>query len=339
MTHSIILSPHPRTISETFDRPTWDRLAEVGDVVWGRDEPMPSGLFSEALSDATAVAVGEWVYGRDALARSGDSLQAVFEMLGTHNHPDVDYETCFARGIQVGSIAPVFGDVVAEMCLGLALAAARGVGRSDRAFRTGNEQYLHDGNAGSMSLIGKTVGFVGCGSIARSLALLLAPFDVDLLGYDPWLAADALVRRGIEPVGLAELFERSHVVFVLAVPTPDNSGMISDELMSRLTPSDVLVVGSRAHVVDFDALTDHVLAGRFRAAIDVYPTEPLVRDHPIRSADGAVLSGHLAGALPEALLEIGRMVTDDFEAIISGTQPKRMQYATPELIQALRGQS
>ena len=334
---SIIISPYPRTISETFDRETWDRLGEVADIVWGSNEPMPEELFGDALADATVAAVGEWVYGRDALARAGSSFRAVFELLGTHNHPHLDYETCFARGIHVGSIAPVFGDVVAEMCLALALSAARGVGRSDRLFRTEEEQYLHAGNTGSMSLIGKTVGFVGCGSISRSLQRLLAPFDVEMLGHDPWLQPDVLARRGIEAVECRDLFQRSNVVFVLAVPTPENAGMVSDELMSLLGPDDVLVLGSRAHVIDFDALTSHLLAGRFRAGIDVFPTEPLRRDHPIRTAEGAVFTAHLAGALPEALLEIGRMVADDFEAVISGSPPTRMQYATPELVASLRG--
>lgn len=336
---SIIISPHPRTIDETFDAATRDRLAGLADITWGRDEPMPESLFRDALPEATAVAVGEWVYGRNTLSDAGPSLRAVFEVLGSHNHPELDYPFCFARGIRVGSIAPVFADVVAEMCLALALAAARGVDRSDRAFRTGDEEYLHAGNAGSISLLGKTVGFVGCGSISRSLQRMLAPLDVDLVGYDPWLGPGELSRRGIEAAELPELFERSQIVFVLAVPTPENAGMVSDELMALLGPEDVLVLGSRAHLVDFDALTSHVLAGRFRAGIDVYPTEPLAADHPIRAADGAVLTAHLAGALPEALLEIGRMIVDDFEAIITGSAPTRMQYATPELIASLRART
>ena len=336
---SIIISPHPRTISETFDDQTWRRLGELADIVWGRDEPMPLDSFVDALASASVVAVGEWVYGRESLSGAGSSLRAVFEMLGTHNQPDLDYATCFARGVRVGSIAPVFGGVVAEMCLALALVAARGIGRSDRAFRAGDERYLHAGNVGSTSLIDATVGFVGCGGISRSLQDLLVPFGVELLGYDPWLEAETFEQRSIEPVGLPELFERSQIVFVLAVPTADNVGMISDDLMSLLSPSDVLVIGSRAHVVDFDALTTHLLAASFRAGIDVYPTEPLPADHPIRAADAAVLTAHLAGALPEALLEIGRMVTDDLEAIISGRNPTRMQYATPELIELLRGRT
>ena len=94
----------------------------------------------------------------------------------------------------------------------------------------------------------------------------------------------------------------------------------------------MLVLISRAHVVDFDALTDLVLEGRFKAAIDVFPVEPLPADHPIRQAPGAVLSAHRAGSVKQGLCEIGRMVVDDIEAIVQGLPPQRMQLAQPELI-------
>ena len=98
-----------------------------------------------------------------------------------------------------------------------------------------------------------------------------------------------------------------------------------------MRPDAVLVLVSRAHVVDFEALTELVLAGRFRAAIDVYPVEPLDPDHPIRTAPGAVLSPHRAGLVQEALWEIGRRVVDDLEALVNGLPPRRMQVGEPEL--------
>jgi phosphoglycerate dehydrogenase-like enzyme len=79
-----------------------------------------------------------------------------------------------------------------------------------------------------------------------------------------------------------------------------------------------------------------LLEGRFRAGIDVYPQEPLAKDHPIRGAQHAVLSSHRAGAMNEAILNIGRIVADDVEAICQGKVPYSMQVAQPEFIR-LRG--
>ena len=108
--------------------------------------------------------------------------------------------------------------------------------------------------------------------------------------------------------------------------------MISRPLLERIRPCAVFVLISRAHVVDFDALTELVLAGRFRAAIDVFPQEPLAPDHPIRRASGAVLSAHRAGSVQEGLWTIGEMVVDDLEAIVQGLPPRRLQLAEPETV-------
>ena len=334
----VLLAPHFRRVDVIFDSPTLDRLHDVAEVRWSSDEAMPQEDFVSDLPSVDAVVFGTWHWGLSAIHHAGARLQAVLEVGGGHSHPDLDYDYLFERGVPIGSCAPAFGPVVAEMALALALAAARGVMRSDRNFRAGNERYLHDGNEGNSSLFGRTIGFVGCGGLARSLQPVLKPFGVTIIGYDPWIDSEALRNRGIEPVEtLEEILGTCEIVFLLAAPTSTNRGMISRSLLERLRPDDVLVVASRAHVVDFGALTELLLEGRFRAGIDVFPEEPLPKDHALRRAETAVLTAHLAGALPEALLEIGRMVVDDLEAVFSGVQPARMQYATPAIRRGLVG--
>ena len=123
----------------------------------------------------------------------------------------------------------------------------------------------------------------------------------------------------------------SQVIFVLAVPSDENRALLDRALLERIRPDAALILVSRAHLVDFDALTELLHADRFRAAIDVFPQEPLDPAHPIRSAPNVVLSAHRAGSVKEALWEIGEMVLDDLEAIGSGVPPQRMQRAEPEL--------
>jgi phosphoglycerate dehydrogenase-like enzyme len=141
----------------------------------------------------------------------------------------------------------------------------------------------------------------------------------------------------VTPVALPTLLETSRVIFVLAVPSGENRALLSREMLERIGPGAVLVLISRAHVVDFDALTDLVLAGRFRAAIDVFPSEPFPPDHPIRRAENAILSAHRAGSVPEGMVEIGRYVVDDLEAILRGLPPRRMLAAEPELADRYAG--
>jgi phosphoglycerate dehydrogenase-like enzyme len=325
----VIVDPHFRGMSEIFSADDTTRLNELVDVVWGRDEPMPLEEFEAALPQAIAVVSGGWRYG--PVLDDAEALRAIVTVSGGWP-PELDYARCFARGIRVLSAAPAFGAAVAEMALALALACGRDLVAEDRAMRAAEERFLNSaGTLDTFLLRAKPVGFVGFGTIGRHLRTLLEPFGCPLQGYDPWLTDAYLRDEGVEPASLAHLLETSRVIFVLATPTTENAGLLSRELLELVRPDAVLVLVSRAHVVDFDALTELVLAGRFRAAIDVFPSEPLDPRHPIRKAPGAVLSPHRAGLVQEALWEIGRLVVEDLDAIVKGLPPRRLQTAEPEL--------
>ena len=330
----VILDIAFRRLEEVFHPDDLEHLHRIADVVWGRNEPMPEAEFEAAKGDAFAIITGRWRHG-DVAAMP--KLQAILEMGGRHPSPAVlDYRACFARNIRVLSVAPAFGPMVAEMALAMALAAARDVVSGSVAFRTGSEQYQHRGNERSFTLYDKTVGLIGCGSLARNLMPLLAPFRCKLLGYDPWLSDRYLTRMGVQPVALEALLEQSRVIFVLAIPSTENRALLDRARLELIRRDAVLALMSRAHVVDFDALTEFLYAGRFRAAIDVFPKEPVPADHPIRHAPGAVLAAHRAGTVREDMWELGRIAVNDVEALLQGLPPREMQPADPAIVFRLR---
>jgi phosphoglycerate dehydrogenase-like enzyme len=325
----VIVDPSFRTMDDIFSSDQGKRLQEVVEVVWGRDDPMPLDEFAAALPDAFAVVSAGWRYG-DVLD-SASSLRAILTVAGGWP-PELDYARCFDRGIRVLSAAPAFAQAVAEMALALALAAGRDLVAEDRAVRATDESWLSSADTlDTFLLTGKRVGFVGFGNIGRRLRALIEPFGCELCAYDPWLTDAFLRDERVEPTSLENLLRSSRVIFVLAAPTSENRALLSRELLELVRADAVVVLVSRAHVVDFDALTELVLAGRFRAAIDVFPSEPLPAAHPIRGVPGAVLSPHRAGLVKEALWEIGQRVVDDLEALANGLPPRRMQVGEPEL--------
>ena len=122
---------------------------------------------------------------------------------------------------------------------------------------------------------------------------------------------------------------------MLAIPSTENQALLSRTKLEKIASEAVLVLMSRAHVVDFDVLTEKLLERRFRAAIDVFPEEPLPPNHPIRNAPNVVLSAHRAGSLEGDSQLIGRLVVDDIEALVNGLPPWHMQPAEPEIVSRL----
>lgn len=326
---TVLLDPSFRTVDEIFSPDDRSRLDALAEVVWGRDDPMPVADATQALTEAVAVISSGWRYG--PITDQMPNLRAILDVSGAFPG-GLDYAECFRRGIRVLSAAPAFGPQVAEMALGMALAVARGIVQADADLKAGREKWLHAGNSAAYQLFDQPVGFIGFGSIARCLQSLIAPFRCRISAYDPWLSDGFLRSQGVAPVSLEELLRESRIVFVLAAPTLENGALLSREMLELIDREAALILISRSHVVDFDALTELLLAGRFAAAIDVFPTEPLPADHPIRTAPGTILSAHRAGSVPAGLRDIGRMVLDDLEAILDGLPPQRMQQAQPELI-------
>lgn len=330
----ILLDPHPRTLELIFSAEDRARLERLGRVVWHDGPPAPAEQIEKYLPDAVAI-IGQTALPRERLDKA-PRLRAVANVEGNFL-PNVDYAECHRRDIHVLVTAPVFARPVAEMALGLALSAARRIHEADAAIRRGDESLYGEGdNYDSFLLGGKTLGLLGCGNIGRALLPLLRPFSKDIIVHDPWIHPHALGEMGVEPVGFDQLFERSRVLFILAATTTENQGAIGARQFASMREGAVVVLASRAGVVDFDAMLDAAASGHIRAAIDVFPEEPIPPDHRARRTPNTLLSAHRAGNIPEIWKEMGRMVVDDLELILSGLPPQRCQRASIETVTRFR---
>jgi len=329
---SVLVDMYGRRVDEVFSAEDHARLEALVDITWARDEPMPTDQAMAALESADVLICSQWRHGE--LAGHYPRLKAIMDVGGGIPR-GLDYDEAFARGIHVLTAAPGFARQVAEMALGLALASCREIPIGDRAMREHREGWMHAGNESTFMLYDKPVGFIGFGGIATALKPLLMPFGVTISAYDPWLGDGYLRSVGVEPVDLETLVSTSRFIFVLAAPSSENAAVLDRRLLSMIREDAVLILVSRAHVVDFDAMTELLLDGRFRAAIDVFPDEPLRADHPIRQADAAVLSSHRAGSVREGMWDLGQLVVDDLEMVTRGLPPRRMQAASRELFSRL----
>ena len=329
----ILVDPLPRTIDMICDEATRLRLQGLGRLVISDRAPMPDELVEQHLPDAVAI-IGQTDLPAERIERA-PNLRAVINVEGNFL-PNVDYAAARARGIHVLCPSAAFAMPVAEAALGMAIDLARGIGAADRAMRGARETYGLESNAGAFLLAGSPVGIVGFGDLGRALRHLLVPFGCPVRVHDPWLPDVAIRREGAQPAGLDDLLSSSRVVFVFAAATSDNVKFLGERELRRIPAGGVLLLMSRAGVVDFDALVRLVAEGRLRAATDVFPEEPLPADHPARSVEGLLLSPHRTGGMPEAFLEIGRLAVADLELVLRGLPPVVCKRAEPETVGRMR---
>lgn len=249
---------------------------------------------------------------------------------------NMDYDQCFMRSIHVLSTGKVFAQAVAEIGLGFALSLERNIAGADRAFRRGEELWGGDGNGEARLLSGSEIGLIGFGDLGRALNRLLQPFRAQARAHDPWLPDSVLREAGMEPASLDEVLTQSDVIFVLAAVTTENGGFLGADSFARMRKGASFILLSRAGVVDFDALMDAVARGHIKAASDVFPEEPLPRDHRVRKLENFLLSAHRAGALDSAFKDMGRMVLEDLQLMAKGLPPLAMRRAERETVARFR---
>jgi len=326
----IVIDPQPRGLDEIFEADVRARLEALGELVIhdgaGR---MPAERLERHLPDM-ALLIGQTDMPKERLDRA-KNLRAIINV-ETNFLQNVDYETCFQRGIHVLAPSSAFAKPVAEMALGMAIDLCRGVTAADRAMRAGNEKWLLDGAAGCFSLYGSAVGLIGFGDLGRAFAPLLAPFGCTVKVYDPWLSDHFVKSFGVQPASLDEVLSTSRVIAIFAGVTSENQGFLGRREFELIQPGSVVLLMSRAAVVDFPEFLRQVETGRFRAATDVFPDEPAPADHPARKIEGLLLSPHRAGALPDSLYEIGRQTVADAELILRGLPPLSCRRAQRETV-------
>jgi phosphoglycerate dehydrogenase-like enzyme len=330
----ILLDPYPRPINLIFDPATKARLDALGEVIW-HDGPPAAPDHIDRYLPQTTILIGQSALPRERLDRA-PHLRAVFNV-ESNFLPNIDYAECHRRGIPVLSTAPVFAKPVAEMALGLALSAARRIHEADALIRAGRESlYGESDNYDSILLQGRTLALVGCGNVGHALLPLLRPFGGQIVVHDPWIHPAVLRDLGVTPVSLEECFSRGTVVFLLAATTTENAGKIGRDHFAKMPRGGIVVLVSRAGIVNFTDLLDAAAAGHIRAAIDVWPEEPIPPDHRARHTPNTVLQAHRAGNIPEIWPWMGQMVVDDIEQILQGLPPMRCQRAQLEIVTRLR---
>ncbi|NEB81670.1 hydroxyacid dehydrogenase [Streptomyces sp. SID14478] len=274
-------------------------LAALGEVCDLAPLPVLDDLSTvrakEVLADVEVLVTG-WGCPRldaDVLA-AAPRLKAVVHAAGSVRGHVTD--ACWERGLAVSSAAAANALPVAEYTLAMILLHGKHVLERARDFartRARDNWLLTTQDVGNYR---RTVGILSASLIGRRVIELLRPFDFDVLLHDPYVTPAQAAELGVEWVELAELFTRSDLLSVHTPLLPATRGLVDRTLLGAMRPGAALLNTSRGAVIDQDALTDVVRAGRIRAVLDVTDPDVLPADHPLWDCPNALITPHLAGS-------------------------------------------
>ncbi|OBK15189.1 NAD(P)-dependent oxidoreductase [Mycobacterium asiaticum] len=325
------MTSRPRAlVTAPLRGPGFDKLRQLADVVYDPwIEQTPLRIYgAEQLAERIAVERA------DVVVVESDSvkgpvlelgLRAIASTRGDPNNVDIPGAT--AAGIPVLNTPARNADAVAELTVGLLLAATRRLLTADADVRGGN--MFRDGTIPyqrfrGWEIAGRTAGLVGLGAVGRATAWRLSGLGLRVIAHDPY---NVQAQHS-----LAELFAESDVISLHAPVTEDTLGMIGADQFAAMRDGAVFLNTARAELHDTDALVEALRSGKVAAAgLDHFAGEWLPTDHPLTGMENVALTPHIGGATWNTEARQAQMVADDLAALLSGERPAHI--VNPEVLE------
>ena len=240
------------------------------------------------------------------------------------NNPSID----IAAAAELGVTACGTGSLhhpTAELTWGLILGLLRHLPQEDCNLREGGPWQLTIG----ADLNGKILGILGLGILGTRIARVARAFDMTVIAWSHNLTAERCAAVGVEYATRRELLWRSDILTVHTNLSRRTIGLIGAAELAQMKPSAYLVNTSRGPIVDeaalIDALRRGVIAG---AALDVFDTEPLPPDHPLRTLPNTLLTPHLGYVTEQNYRVFFGLAVQDIRAWLDGHPIRQLEIAT-----------
>ena len=283
----------------------------------GHDVDVRTGLgadeLREAIKGAEALIVRSATQVDADLLAAGEALVVVGRAgVGLDN---VDVAAATERGVLVCN-APSSNVVsAAEMTVALMLALARHVPQAHQALADGRWERSR---WGGMEICRKTIGILGLGRVGLLVAQRIAPFDVELISYDPYVSAESGRAADVEMVEFPELLERSDIITLHMPRTPETAGLLGAENLAKCRPHALIVNTARGGILDESAAAAALEEGRLGGvAVDVYATEPAT-ESPLFGRPDVVATPHLGASTTEAQDRAGAQIAEQVNLALAG---------------------
>ena len=219
---------------------------------------------------------------------------------------NVELTAAKLHGISVFNTPEAPAQAVAELTMGLMLAALRRICQTDRLLRA-NEWPRMQGQL----LAAQTVGIIGLGRIGKRVARLSQAFDARVISHDPHIDP---ASHGVESVYLEELLAEANVISLHLPYITDTHHLLDTKSFARMKPGSIIINAARGGLIDETALNEALISGHLgMAALDVFEQEPY--HGPLTRNDKVILTSHIGSLAKESRK---RMEAEAAENLLEG---------------------
>jgi D-3-phosphoglycerate dehydrogenase len=229
---------------------------------------------------------------------------------------NVDVTAATKRGIIVANAPESNIIAAAEHTIAMLLAQVRNIPQAHGSLKSGKWERSR---FGGVEVYEKSLGILGFGRIGQLVAERAKGFGMELVAYDPYVAAERYRELGVERAESPEaLYERADIITIHLPKTPDTVDFVDAAAFARMKDGVRIVNCARGELIDLAALEAAIESGKVAgASLDVFPGEP-VTEHPLFGYDNVVVTPHLGASTAEAQDRAGVITAEQVVAALNG---------------------
>jgi len=300
-------------IADSISQSGVDELARDGAFEVSTQTGLKESELIKIIPEFKAVVVRSQTKITAGILNAGTKLRVVGRAgVGIDN---VDVGEATRRGVIVMN-APGGNTIsTAEHTFSLLLCVARKIPQADAMLRSGKWDRKH---LEGVEMFNKTLGIVGMGRIGSELSRRAIAFGMRVIAYDPYLSATRARTLQVELIEELDDLLRGADFITLHTPlTPETHHLINAGRLKKMKRGVRVINCARGGLIDELALVDALQSGHVAgAALDVFETEPLPIDSPLRQVPNLVLTPHLGASTVEAQESVGLEIAQSIRAVL-----------------------
>ena len=164
------------------------------------------------------------------------------------------------------------------------------------------------------------LGVVGLGKIGSHVTKVAKAMGMNVIAFDPFVSAERAQQMQVRLTTLEDLFRQADYITLHIPRTPDTENLVNAELLRTMKPTARIVNCARGGIVDEAAIAEAIETGVIAGAgLDVFASEPLAQDSPLRGVErGLVLTPHLGASTEEAQENVAIDVAEQIRDVLLG---------------------
>lgn len=298
------------------------RLSAVHDVSIAnpRQGAAQKAAFEAALPRAEGL-IGSSYPITTALLDAAPHLEVISSVsVGVDNYPIAALRQ---RGIMLCHTPGVLTETTADTVFALVMATSRRIVELATLVREGHWDRNIGEDLFGWDVHGKTLGLLGFGRIGQAVARRAAlGFGMPVQYHNPRPVEVPELKGYVVHAPLDDLLASCDIVVATLPLTDETRGLMGPREFALMKRGAIFINGGRGATVQEPALLQALDAGHLRAAgLDVFATEPLPLDSPLRRHPKVTALPHIGSATHETRYAMARLATDNLLQALAGQVP------------------